>query len=102
MEVAKAADKASDPRIAEMRLKWWLGVIDNLEKKNPPEHPIADALCDALHSAHLDPDLLRLVIDWRIKDLYTKQPNNVADLEHVRVLHACRESFRSRASFPPN
>jgi hypothetical protein len=56
-------------------------VVENLVKKNPPEHPIADALCDALHSAKLDPDLLRSVIDWRIKDLSTKQPETVQDLE---------------------
>ena len=34
------------------------GVIDNIVKMNPPEHPIADALCDALHSHALDPDQL--------------------------------------------
>ncbi len=81
VEVAKAADKASDPRIAEMRLKWWSGVVDNLVKMSPPEHPIADALCEALHSRDLDPDLLRSVIHWRIKDLHTKQPETVKDLE---------------------
>jgi len=81
VEVAKAADKASDIRIAEMRLKWWSGVIDNLVKMNPPEHPIADALCAALHSTDLDPDLLRSVIEWRIKDLHSKQPDTIADLE---------------------
>ena len=81
VEVAKAADKASDPRIAEMRLKWWSGVVDNLVKMNPPEHPIADALCEALHSSDLAPDLLRSVIHWRIKDLHSKQPDTVADLE---------------------
>ena len=27
VEVALAADKASDVRIAEMRLRWWLGVV---------------------------------------------------------------------------
>ena len=81
VEVAKAADKASDVRIAEMRLKWWDGVVDNLIKRNPPEHPIADALCDALHSHDLDPDLLRSVIEWRVKDLHIKQPETVADLE---------------------
>jgi phytoene/squalene synthetase len=29
----------------------------------------------------LDPDLLRSVIHWRIKDLHTKQPETVKDLE---------------------
>ena len=61
-------------------LRWEIRA-DNFQKKSPPDHPIADALCEALHSSSLNPDLLRSLVDCRIKDLHTKQPEKITDLE---------------------
>ncbi len=42
VEVALAADKASDVRIAEMRLRWWLGVVG----KKQLQVPLFMSLCN--------------------------------------------------------
>jgi len=81
VEVGSAADKARDPKMAEMRLMWWKQALESAVEGSPPAHPVADALCGAIRHFHLDPKLLEGLIEWRRRDLFAKQPETIDALE---------------------
>jgi len=81
VEVGSAADKARDPKMAEVRLGWWMQALDGIREQSPPAHPVAEALCSAVHHFSLDHTLLESLIDWRKRDLYSKQPETIDSLE---------------------
>lgn len=84
-EIASAADKVRDPRdprMAQLRLSWWLEALDRLEEGDAPAHPVAEALAATLFAyPAMDTQLLRSMVEWRIKDLEGTQPATIDSLE---------------------
>ena len=82
VEIGSAADKAKDPKMAEMRLVWWMQALENIERGTPPSHPVAEALAGSLSEfPGMDVNMMRSMVDWRIKDLKGLQPATIDALE---------------------
>ena len=67
VEIAKSADRATDFKVIEMRLMWWKSSLAMMFAGKPPEHPVAEVLCDSIYRFGLKRELLESVINNRIK-----------------------------------
>ena len=47
-EVSRIAGQVSEPQLAEIRLQWWLDVLDGIYADEPQAHPVAIALAAAI------------------------------------------------------
>ena len=69
-ELGRAPRAASTPLVAEMRLAWWRGALDEVRSGGPVRrHPAALALNAAVRGYGLDLDALESLIDARLREL---------------------------------
>ena len=47
-EISRIAGQVSEPQLAEIRLQWWLDVLDGIYGGKPQSHPVAVALAEAI------------------------------------------------------
>ncbi|WFD32772.1 hypothetical protein MSPP1_003823 [Malassezia sp. CBS 17886] len=55
IELASVKDTVSNELLGRVRMQWWRDAIRGIFQNRPPSHPVALALCDAVH----DPALRR-------------------------------------------
>lgn len=67
-EVDDIADECLEYDIAQVKLNWWRGEIDNLFKQNP-QHPVTKALAPHLSSFNLSAEYFNEIIDGMEMDL---------------------------------
>lgn len=76
VEIARAPRVASNPLVAEMRLAWWRETLDQIRLGEPVRrHPVVQALADAIRDYGLDTDLLKSLIDARLRELDSRPMN---------------------------
>lgn len=69
-EIARAAEVASEPLVAEMRLAWWREALAEMFEGRPVRaHPAAQALATAVRRRGLDRPELEALTDARLRDL---------------------------------
>ena len=69
-ELARAAEVASQPLVAEMRLAWWREALEEMFEGRPVrKHPAAQALARAVASRGLEREPLEALVDARLRDL---------------------------------
>lgn len=70
-EVARAREAVSEPMIGEIRLQWWVEVLDQIYGKQPVrKHPVAEALAIAIQAHDLPRGHFDRLIEARRFDLY--------------------------------
>jgi NADH dehydrogenase [ubiquinone] 1 alpha subcomplex assembly factor 6 len=53
IEVAKVQDQVSDPRLGQMRMKFWEETVDKIYVNDTPSHPVAIELYHVSTHFHL-------------------------------------------------
>lgn len=84
VEIARAMDVASDPRIGLMRLLWWREAIDKIFAKKLVEQPVARALSAVISERKINKHWLKRSVEARINDAEKEDgriPASIADLE---------------------
>ncbi len=81
IEIARIRDAVSEPQIGLVRQQWWLDTIDGIYKGDTPDHPVAQALADAVKAASLPKQPLHNLITAREFDLYDDAMPSLGDLE---------------------
>lgn len=71
IETAKVQDSVSDPRIGQMRLKFWEETIDNIYNGHVPKQPVASELCRAINRHKLSKRYLKRLVSARFNHLST-------------------------------
>ncbi len=75
LEIARVAWVTSEPMLAEMRLQWWLDVVEAIRNGTPPRaHEVAAPLADLVAECDLPLDVLEGMINARQFDIY-KSPH---------------------------
>lgn len=80
LELAKAAEVASEPMLAEIRLTWWMEAVRELYAGAPRRHMVIEALADAGLPARVERSDLETLIEVRMEDL---APERFARLEQL-------------------
>ena len=81
LEIVRIRDAVSEPQIGLVRQQWWLDTIDGIYKGDTPDHPVAQALADAVKAASLSKQPLHNLITAREFDLYDDAMPSLGDLE---------------------
>ncbi|KAJ6838439.1 NADH dehydrogenase (ubiquinone) complex I, assembly factor 6 [Iris pallida] len=84
VEIARAMDVASDPKIGLMRLLWWQEAIDKIYANKLIEHPTARALSSVIAEHRISKSWLKRSVEARINDANrdeTTIPGKIEDLE---------------------
>ncbi len=69
-ELARAAERVSEPLLGEMRLTWWRDAIESATGGGPvPEHPVMTALAPLLTAGVIPAEALLQQLDARRRDL---------------------------------
>lgn len=70
-EVARARDAVSEPMLGEIRLQWWVEVLDQIYGDQPVrKHPVAEGLADVIRLHDLPRGKFDALIEARRFDLY--------------------------------
>lgn len=80
-EVDDIVDEITDLTVAQTKLNWWRGEIDNLYQ-NTPQHPVSKALLPAIKSYHLSAEHFHEIIDGMEMDL---KFNRYADFKQLQL-----------------
>lgn len=78
-EVDDVADECSDIALARTKLAWWRTEIANLYAKNP-QHPVTQALADAVRDYNLAEEHFQEIIDGMEMDLDQNRYRNFKEL----------------------
>ncbi len=70
IDIAEVRGKVREPLAGELRLQWWTDAIEGEARGDVRGHPIASALIDCIHRAHLPRAAVTDMIDARREDLY--------------------------------
>jgi phytoene synthase len=81
VEIARIRETVSEPQIGLMRQQWWLDTIDGIYAGRAPDHPVAQALANAVEKGNLPKHALHNLIIAREFDLYDDPMPSLADLE---------------------
>ena len=81
IEIATVRETVSEPLIGHMRLQWWRDTIGAVYDGQPPGHPVATALADAVTSCELTRELFYRMIDGREFDLSDEPRDELTVLE---------------------
>ncbi len=69
-ELARTAERVSEPLLGEMRLAWWRDAIEAMAGAGePPDHPVTQAMAPLIGSGQLDPAALLELVEARRRDL---------------------------------
>lgn len=83
-EIARAAEVAREPMMAEIRLQWWREAVAEARKGYPRAHPVAMGLSELLGCAGISADALEVLIDARCEEISSAPFADLAALEaHV-------------------
>ena len=80
-EIARVPEIVSQPTLGEIRLQWWVEVIEGERRGEGSGHPVAMALIDTMERFHLPPAALTGLIEARRFDLYSDPMPSLNDLE---------------------
>jgi phytoene synthase len=80
-EIARVPEIVSQPTLGEIRLQWWVEVIEGARRGEGAGHPVAMALIDTMERFHLPPAALTGLIEARRFDLYNDPMPSLNDLE---------------------
>lgn len=80
-EVVRIPKSVSDPRIGQIRQQWWLDTIDGIYAGQTQDHPVAQALAQAIENGGLPKHALRNLVTAREFDLYDDSMPSLANLE---------------------
>lgn len=85
VEISRAMDVASDPKIGLMRLLWWQDAIDKIFANKLIEHPTARALSSVISEHKMSKNWLKRSVEARINDANREEETSivgtVGDLE---------------------
>jgi 15-cis-phytoene synthase len=81
VEICRVPNLVSEPQIGEIRLQWWLDVLAAIDKGEPQDHPVAQALASAVTENALPITSLENLVKAHIFDLYADPMPSVNDLE---------------------
>ena len=81
IEIARIRDTVSEPQIGLVRQQWWLDTIDGIYASRTPDHPVAQALAQAVTKGDLPKHALHNLIIAREFDLYDDPMPTLSDLE---------------------
>ena len=81
VEIARIRETVSEPQIGLVRQQWWLDTIDGIYAGHTPDHPVAQALAQAIAKGDLPKHALRNLIIAREFDLYDDPMPTLSDLE---------------------
>lgn len=80
-EIARVPEIVSQPTLGEIRLQWWVEVIEGARRGEGAGHPVAMSLIDTMERFHLPPAALTGLIEARRFDLYCDAMPSLNDLE---------------------
>jgi phytoene synthase len=80
-ELARVAEKVSEPLLGEIRLQWWREAIEGLYAGTPRRHDVVEALAVAIPRHGLERSLFERLIDARARDLETAPPADLVAME---------------------
>lgn len=80
-EVARVRELVSEPAPGEIRLQWWVDLLEGTEHGNARSHPVAAALLDTIDRYDLPTGPLRRLLAARRFDLYDDPMQDVASFE---------------------
>ncbi len=80
-ELARTAERVSEPLLGEMRFTWWRDALEAMAGGTTvPDHPVSQALADLVASGQLDPEACLALIEARRRDLDSEGFLDEADL----------------------
>lgn len=91
LEIARVPEVVTEPLVGRMRLQWWRDALAAIDRGDPPAHPVARALADAIQRLRLPRDRFDLLIDAREGDLGNAPPQDMDAL--VRYAEATSSSL---------
>jgi phytoene synthase len=80
-EVARVREMVSQPVLGEVRLQWWSEGFNSVAAGGSPDHPVLEALGEAVRAGSLPLSALTRLIDARRFDLYDDPMPTLSDLE---------------------
>ena len=81
IEISRVRELAREPLPGEIRLQWWLDVLDGERAEEANANPVAAALLSAIERHRLPAAKLADIIEARRFDLYDEELPHLADLE---------------------
>jgi phytoene synthase len=81
VEISRVRELAREPLPGEIRLQWWLDVLDGERAEEATANPVAAALLAAIERYRLPAAKLADIIEARRFDLYDEPLPHIADLE---------------------
>jgi phytoene synthase len=81
LEIARVRELAREPLPGEIRLQWWLEVLDGERREEASANPVAAALLATMAKHGLAAGKLSDIIEGRRFDLYDEPIVRIADLE---------------------
>jgi phytoene synthase len=81
LEIVHIGDSVSEPLAGEIRLQWWREVIDGRRREEAGGHPVAFALCDAMHRYALPQHLFETLLEARQHDVNGEPIVSLDDFE---------------------
>lgn len=81
VEVARVRELAREPLPGEMRLQFWVDLLENRSHGNTEAHPVASALADTIVRYGIRPHVLADLLEARRFDLYNEPFGTAAELE---------------------
>ncbi|MFZ0425397.1 MAG: phytoene/squalene synthase family protein [Xanthobacteraceae bacterium] len=81
VEISRVRELAREPLPGEIRLQWWLDVLDGERAEEANANPVAAALLTAIERHRLPASKLADIIEARRFDLYDEELPHLADLE---------------------
>jgi 15-cis-phytoene synthase len=81
VEIARIRETVSEPQIGLVRQQWWLDTIDGIYAGRTPDHPVAQALTQAIAKGDLPKHALHNLIIAREFDLFDDPMPTLSDLE---------------------
>ena len=75
-EIGRVAERAREPRLAQIRLQWWRDAFTGLAEGGRTGHPPADALAEGLASRRLPLGLLLGLVDAQADGLSGEAPQD--------------------------
>ena len=81
VEIARIRETVSEAQIGLVRQQWWLDTIDGIYAGRTPDHPVAQALAQAIAKGDLPKHALHNLIIAHEFDLYDDPLPTLSDLE---------------------
>lgn len=81
VEVARTREAVSEPILGQIRLEWWREAIDGIYQGAVREHPVVEAVSEAVRRYGLDRQRFEVLLAARAADLDETPPADLAALE---------------------